>query len=52
MPNRLRKRKDPNAVLLGRKGGLRGGPARAERMTAKERSATAKNADLARWRSG
>lgn len=30
--------KDPAAVALGRKGGLKGGKARAESMTPKERS--------------
>ena len=31
--------KDPAAVALGRKGGLKGGRARAAKMTAEERSA-------------
>jgi hypothetical protein len=30
--------KDPAAVALGRKGGLKGGKARAEKMTPEERS--------------
>jgi len=42
--------KDPAAVALGRKGGLKGGKARAEKLTAKERSAIAKKAAKARWR--
>jgi len=42
--------KDPAAVALGRKGGLVGGKARAAKMTAKQRSASAKKAALARWR--
>jgi hypothetical protein len=42
--------KDPNAVALGRKGGLVGGKARAAKMTAKQRSASAKKAALARWK--
>lgn len=42
--------KDPAAVALGRKGGLKGGKARAEKMTAKDRSASAKKAAQARWR--
>ena len=41
--------KDPAAVALGRKGGLKGGKARAAKMTAKQRSASAKKAALARW---
>lgn len=41
--------KDPAAVALGRKGGLKGGKARAESLTPKERSASAKKAARARW---
>ena len=41
--------KNPAAVALGRKGGLKGGKARAESLTAKERSAIAKKAAKARW---
>jgi hypothetical protein len=41
--------KDPAAVALGRKGGLKGGKARAASMTAGERSAAAKKAAQARW---
>jgi hypothetical protein len=41
--------KDPAAVALGRKGGLKGGKARAEKMTPEERSAAAKKAAKARW---
>jgi hypothetical protein len=41
--------KDPLAVLLGRRGGLKGGRALAAKMTAKERSASAKKAAKARW---
>ena len=41
--------KDPAAVALGRKGGLKGGPARAKAMTKKERTASAKKAAAARW---
>lgn len=43
--------KDAAAVALGRKGGLKGGKARAESLTAKERSAIAKKAAAARWKS-
>lgn len=41
--------KDPAAVALGRKGGKKGGKARAARMTAGERSEAARNAAQARW---
>ncbi len=41
--------KDPAAVALGRKGGLKGGKARAASMTAEQRSEAASNAAKARW---
>jgi len=41
--------KDPAAVALGRKGGLRGGKARAAKMTPEERSEAARKAAAARW---
>lgn len=41
--------KDPNAVALGRKGGLKGGRARAEKLTPEERSHIARKAARARW---
>jgi hypothetical protein len=41
--------KDPAAVALGRKGGLKGGKARAANMTPEERSAAARKAAKARW---
>lgn len=41
--------KNAAAVELGRRGGLRGGKARAESMTPEERSAAAKKAIAARW---
>ncbi len=41
--------KDPAAVALGRKGGLKGGKARAANMTPEERSEAAKKAADARW---
>jgi hypothetical protein len=43
------RKKDPAAVALGRKGGLKGGKARAASMTKEERSASAKKAAKARW---
>lgn len=41
--------KNPAAVELGRLGGLKGGKARAEKLSAKKRSAIAKKAARARW---
>jgi len=41
--------RDPAAVALGRKGGKKGGPARAKKMTAEERSESARKAVTARW---
>ena len=41
--------KDPAAVALGRKGGLKGGKARAEKMSAEQRSESARRAAQARW---
>ena len=41
--------KDPAAVALGRKGGLKGGKARAAKMTAEQRTEAAKKAAAARW---
>jgi hypothetical protein len=41
--------RDPAAVALGRKGGLKGGKARAERMTPEQRSESARRAARARW---
>jgi hypothetical protein len=42
--------KNPAAVALGRLGGLKGGKARAEKLSAKKRKAIAKKAAEARWR--
>jgi len=44
-----KKRKNPYAVALGRKGGRKGGPARAANMTPEQRSESARNAVTARW---
>lgn len=38
------------AAALGRKGGLKGGKARAKALTAKQRKEIAKKAAAARWR--
>jgi hypothetical protein len=45
-----RRTKNPHAAALGRLGGVRGGKARAESLTAKRRKEIARNAALARWR--
>ena len=37
-------------AAAGRKGGLKGGKARAEKMSSAQRKAIAKNAAMARWR--
>jgi hypothetical protein len=49
MATRAAKRKDPAAVSLGRRGGKKGGPARAAKLTAKQRSESARKAVRARW---
>lgn len=41
--------KNPAAVALGRLGGLKGGKARAAKLTKKERTAAATKAANARW---
>lgn len=41
--------KNPAAVALGRLGGLKGGKARAEKLSAKKRRAIAQKAAKARW---
>jgi len=41
--------KDPAAVALGRRGGLKGGKARAANMTPEQRSEAARKAASARW---
>jgi hypothetical protein len=42
--------KNPAAVELGRKGGLKGGKARAAKLTPQQRSDLARRAAQARWR--
>lgn len=44
-----KKRKNPYAVALGKRGGRKGGLARAAAMTAEERSESARKAVQARW---
>jgi len=43
------KSKNTAAVALGRKGGLKGGPARAAKLTPAQRSQSARKAVTARW---
>ena len=45
------RQKNPAAVALGRLGGLKGGKARAAKLSAEERSAIARQAAAARWHS-
>lgn len=42
--------KNPYAVMLGRKGGLKGGKARAAKLTCEQRREIAKKAADARWK--
>lgn len=41
--------KNPHAVELGRRGGLKGGKARAEKLTPEQRKEIARKAAQARW---
>ena len=50
-PEQLESVKDPAAVELGRRGGLKGGKARAAKLSAKRRSEIARRAAQARWQS-
>jgi len=43
------RKKNPAAVALGRRGGKKGGPARAAKLTPEQRSESARKAVLARW---
>ena len=45
----MRKKKNPNAVALGKLGGSKGGRIRAERLTAERRKEIARKAVKARW---
>jgi hypothetical protein len=42
--------KNPNAVALGRRGGLKGGHARANALTPQRRQEIARRAAQARWK--
>jgi hypothetical protein len=48
-PAKPERAKDPAAVSLGRRGGLKGGPARAAKLSAEERSEIGKKAAAKRW---
>lgn len=48
-PDIIDPNKDPAAVSLGRRGGLKGGKARAAKMTPARRAEIAKKAAKARW---
>jgi len=50
VPTPRKHRKNPAAVALGRRGGLKGGRARADALTPEERSDIAKRAAVARWK--
>jgi hypothetical protein len=48
-PKTRKRRKNPHAVALGRKGGLKGGVARAANLTPEKRKEIARIAAVARW---
>ena len=47
----VKSKKNPAAVALGRLGGLKGGKARAAKLTPAERKESARKAALVRWAS-
>ena len=49
IPSEEKTEKNPAAVALGRLGGLKGGNARASKLTPEKRSEIAKNAAAKRW---
>jgi len=49
-PSEEKPEKNPAAVALGRLGGLKGGKARAKKLSAKKRKEIAKKAAEARWK--
>ena len=49
VPNPTPEERHNAAVALGRLGGKKGGPARAKKMTAEQRSESARKAAKARW---
>jgi len=48
-PAEIPSEKNPHAVALGKLGGLKGGPARAKKLSAEERKESARKAAKARW---
>ena len=46
----VEREKDPAAVSLGRRGGLKGGAARAKKLTPEQRSEIARRAAAMRWK--
>src|SRR5579863_1831707 len=49
MAVKVARKKDPAAVALGRRGGKKGGPARAAKLTPEQRSESARKAVQVRW---
>ena len=49
-PDSLPKEKNPAAIESGRRGGVKGGKARAEKLSAKKRSQIASKAAAVRWK--
>lgn len=49
-PSNPEKEKNPAAVALGRLGGLKGGKARAEKLSAERKKEIGEKAAAARWR--
>ena len=45
----MAKKKNPNAVALGKLGGSKGGKIRAQRLTSERRKEIARKAVMARW---
>ena len=50
-PSPPEREKNPAAVALGRLGGLKGGAARAKKLSAEQRSEIARQAAMKRWHS-
>ena len=51
-PEEEKEQKNPHAVALGRLGGLKGGKARAEKLSPRKRKEIAKKAARVRWGGG
>jgi hypothetical protein len=49
LPPVAKAKKNPAAVALGRRGGLKGGPARAAKLTKEQLSESGRRAVQARW---